>query len=466
MPGEIPGGEWFVELGVATILPDDFLEYRVEILLDDGPVGEPFVCPEKEDVTLSDEARWYKGDLHCHSTHSDGSRPMEEVFDYAGSIGLDFIALTDHNGLSHWLYLGEMQAHYPDLLLLYGMELTTYRGHANVFNLSRAVDYHGTTEGYDVNQVIEDIHADGGYFSPNHPTQPWFPIDESYMGWGWAYPETDWSLIDFFEVVNGPSIVNDTIPNLLNTLAILWWDRLLGEGYRITAIGGSDDHKAGLGSGPIYAPIGIPTNAVYAEALSPQGIFGAIKAGHVFIMAEGPDGPEVYFTARSSWGDEVIVGDSIIGDELTFRVEIRGGTGCTLRLWKDGLPALGHGAIEVTEDPFVYTFDDEPRRPGRIWAELKRDGMLSALTNPIHYSPGMCGAVVFPARAESSPAAVTVLLTPLLFSLIFRRRLTRPGRHEGRKIAWNLRKQVKFSNITSGSSSSLPIRTTSSPMQG
>ena len=423
LPGVIPPGEWAVELGLGLIHPDMVMSYTVEVELRDDPVGEPFVRPEREDVVLSGEARWYLGDLHCHSTHSDGAYPMEEVFDYAESVGLDFIALTDHNGFSHWMELPEMQARFPDLLLLYGEEMTSYRGHGNVYNIDRPVDYHGTAPDFDLNAVLRGVRDDGGYVSPNHPSQPFVPLGETYIGWGWAYPETDWDLVSFFEVVNGPSAIDGSIPNVLNTLAILWWENLLDGGHRITAIGGSDDHAAGRGSGPIYAPIGVPTTAVYARELSPGGLFEAIEAGRVTILAEGPDGPWVDFTAQAG-GEIAMVGDTVTGDKITFRVEVTGGTGRTLTLWNNGSPWLLHGSIPVDADPFVLTVTVTPFKEGRLRVELKDGPFLSAMTNPIYFRPaaGVC-TVAKTSSGASRPALSlsTLSLALLLFALAGRR---------------------------------------------
>ena len=40
--------------------------------------------------------RFFKGNLHCHSTRSDGARPPAEVCTLYREAGYDFIALTDH----------------------------------------------------------------------------------------------------------------------------------------------------------------------------------------------------------------------------------------------------------------------------------------------------------------------------------------------------------------------------------
>ncbi len=40
------------------------------------------------------------GDLHCHSRHSDGSATVESIVSYAVRLGLDYVALTDHDTMA------------------------------------------------------------------------------------------------------------------------------------------------------------------------------------------------------------------------------------------------------------------------------------------------------------------------------------------------------------------------------
>lgn len=39
-----------------------------------------------------------KGDLHCHSTWSDGKHPIEELAEYTQKMGYEYLAITDHSG--------------------------------------------------------------------------------------------------------------------------------------------------------------------------------------------------------------------------------------------------------------------------------------------------------------------------------------------------------------------------------
>ena len=59
--------------------------------------------------------KWYKGNLHTHSTNSDGRLSPEEVIGLYREEGYDFLALTDH-----W-FMGEERQE-ENFLLLSGAE--------------------------------------------------------------------------------------------------------------------------------------------------------------------------------------------------------------------------------------------------------------------------------------------------------------------------------------------------------
>lgn len=64
------------------------------------------------------------GDLHCHSTMSDGSTPVDQVVEYAIQAGLNFISLTDHDtmaGVERAVNLGKRKG----IRVIPGMEITT-----------------------------------------------------------------------------------------------------------------------------------------------------------------------------------------------------------------------------------------------------------------------------------------------------------------------------------------------------
>jgi len=65
--------------------------------------------------------------------------------------------------------------------------------------------------------------------------------------------DTDWRKVAGLELITGSYLfgVGGFVPQ-----AVTMWDGLLDQGFRIAAIGGSDDHTAGRNEGPTGSPIG------------------------------------------------------------------------------------------------------------------------------------------------------------------------------------------------------------------
>lgn len=77
-----------------------------------------------------------KGDLHMHSTWSDGRNTLEEMVEACETRGYDYMAITDHSkalamveGLDaeklkrQWVEIDEVQSSHPDIRILKGMEV-------------------------------------------------------------------------------------------------------------------------------------------------------------------------------------------------------------------------------------------------------------------------------------------------------------------------------------------------------
>lgn len=76
-----------------------------------------------------------RADLHCHSTHSDGSYTPRELISLAKEIGLTALAITDHDAISSFDEVVE-----PEIALLSGVELSTTQGTTQVHVLGYAFD--------------------------------------------------------------------------------------------------------------------------------------------------------------------------------------------------------------------------------------------------------------------------------------------------------------------------------------
>src|SRR6185295_4151377 len=340
--GPVQPGEWTVIFGCSKI-DDPVVRYRVNIDLEidptavDEPAGAPRTPDRPGDPAGGDSpagGRWYRGDLHAHSEHSDGANSVEEIVEYTRRAGLDYFALTDHNTISHWDELARLNDRAP--LLIAGEEITMYGGHANVWGLDDWIDFRGSDD-EKVRQLIENANSRGSMFSINHPDSP-IP---------WKHPEV--RSYQAVEVWNAPW-------RWFNEPALLRWDDRLKRGERMVAVGGSDSHcvppaEMKQPNGP-----GEPCTWVFIDGpLTQRAVLDAVERGHVFI-SEAPNGPFIELRADVD-GDgnfETLPGDRIEASPATpvrFHVKYRGPDGKHIRFFsKQGL------VKELTPD--VEEFDD------------------------------------------------------------------------------------------------------------
>ena len=121
IPGPLDAGEWNVFLG-ARILNSDVMPYWVHVSVDsDSSAGVEDRGGLKTPAYENDRAtsvplpasdrekpgRWYRGDFHSHTIHSDGYSTIDEYAAHAKQRNLDFLAITDHNTWSHYPEIAE-----------------------------------------------------------------------------------------------------------------------------------------------------------------------------------------------------------------------------------------------------------------------------------------------------------------------------------------------------------------------
>src|SRR4030042_1313920 len=82
-----------------------------------------------------------KADLHLHTTASDGRLAPKELVSLAVKVGLDVIAITDHDtigGIAPALAAAEA---FPSLTVIPGVEINTDVPHGEVHILGYFIDY-------------------------------------------------------------------------------------------------------------------------------------------------------------------------------------------------------------------------------------------------------------------------------------------------------------------------------------
>src|SRR6202000_777052 len=153
LPGPIPPGKWKLLLGIPSIREGVGSEFTANIYFA-RPTESPIVSTFSQ-TPLRIGSGWYRGDLHMHDAHSDGSClsqsgrkvpcPLYKTVETAAQRGLHFIAISDHNTISQYNDLRELQPYFDQMLLIPAREITTFEGHANVWGTTQFIDFRLTS---------------------------------------------------------------------------------------------------------------------------------------------------------------------------------------------------------------------------------------------------------------------------------------------------------------------------------
>ena len=370
LAGLLPAGRWHILLGLYKIAPQG-CRYRVSIQIQTRPEGEGQVL-DLPHVSAGDLPRsspmasfapWLRGELHCHTWHSDGDGSAADLVALARLRGLDFLAVTDHNNIAQQRELAQVAD--PGLILIRGMEVTTYKGHFNVWGITDWVDFRVQSP-QEMQDALRFAAEQGGLTSIGHP-KPFGP--------DWDYPEVTHA--HCVEVWNGPW-------TLLNQIALDFWSNLIASGRQAPAVGGSDYHAQAQQP---ELNLGIPTTWAYVpgalEAVDAAAILQAVRAGHV-SLSDAPDGP--FLDLRAGLDYTVMAGDRLSPvppGKIPMQVRCLRGAGCQLTLINQQGSLFDF--VLAQEDQLVQV-ELLPGKSRYIRAELRAaDETLRAMTNPIYF---------------------------------------------------------------------------------
>jgi hypothetical protein len=383
VPGPIKPGTWRVVVGKAKVVASPAV-YHVEIDFRTAPTLTPVPRkPYQVAAPRKTEVRYYAGDFHVHSRESTDAKPtLEANIALAKSQGLDFIEMSDHNTITQMDFFDDLQAQEPAFLLIPGIEFTTYMGHANAIGATKWVDHKIGQPGVTIEAAADQINAQGAILSINHPV---LDIGDLCIGCAWKH-QLDPTKVGGVEIGTGGLSKGAA---LFSAKAIAFWDAILDKGIKIPAMGGSDDHRAGVSDGNVESPIGSPTTLVRATELSVTGIMAGVRKGATVVKLEGPSDPmcELEAAVAKGGGDAIAYpGDTIGVRSIVLRAKVSGGVAGEshqVRLVKNGVP-FGD-AVDVTGDPFVFeTIVPAPAAGEDRWrAEVLLEGAPLTVTSHV-----------------------------------------------------------------------------------
>ncbi len=200
-------------------------------------------------------AHTYRGQLHAHTTNSDGHQPPKEFVTAYKNAGYDFMAITDHDHATP-------DPGVPGILFLHGMENEDGCHHENRINR------HAVAAGAPHPQLlVDEANGEGSFVQINHPD------------WPGKYPSNPcWSDKDLLamhgydavEVWNA-SDISDGDPNAETRI-----DFLLSHGKRtyLTAVDDCHDVR--------YSYCLTSSVMVSADALTQDDILANLKSGNFY----------------------------------------------------------------------------------------------------------------------------------------------------------------------------------------
>ncbi|HUU42843.1 MAG TPA: CehA/McbA family metallohydrolase [Planctomycetota bacterium] len=226
---------------------------------------------------FTDKGTWLRGNLHVHTSRSDGrADPQETVARYA-SLGHDFLGLSDHDVYSVGDGLDPC-----GMLLLPGNEVSANGPHLLDVGAKRKVEPHP-----DRQVVIDAINATSGFAVLCHPS------------WMEEWNHYTFEMLMRFRDYVGIEIYNGLVLDQAGChLATDKWDRLLSAGRLVWGFANDDAHR------PEQA--GRAWNVVRAAERTPEAILEALRTGAFYastgveIDAITADGAELHVVAPNA----------------------------------------------------------------------------------------------------------------------------------------------------------------------
>ncbi len=197
---------------------------------------------------------WLRGNLHAHTTASDGRSPIQDVINKYADHGYHFLMISDHDIVTKAADYTKIDPR--GLILIPGNEVTRHGPHLLHVGAAALIE---PVE--DRQQVIDQINQDGGFAIINHPN------------WLVDFNHCSFEHLARWQNYLGLEIFNATIGRLDGSpYATDKWDRLLSAGRRIWGFANDDSHL-------ITEDVAVGWNMVYTSDSSVAGIIAAFRRG-------------------------------------------------------------------------------------------------------------------------------------------------------------------------------------------
>ncbi len=344
------------------------------------------------------------GNLHSHSSYSDGLETPAQAYDYArftAQTPLDFLAVVDHNhsgaGMQLSSYaLGAAQAAAAnsdgDFVAIWGQEwgIIATGGHANVFEAPTLFgwepgnhdvfvaqgDYTGLYTAYRANPpvgyppFIEWCHPSSGDFN------------------SYAVTEDSKAVVSLMALITGPAFSTSTTESEVGSTTgneILFQDALR-KGHRVSPAGDQDNHNANWGASTETRTVALGAGLTKSEVMGALAVGRAYASqDHNAVVKFSADGRPMGSAWTQAAGVEIAVEvtDPDLGDAVSQIDLFRGITGASNAV----LVASNDGSSKFAWREHKV-FPDETE--AHYYLRIKMNDNANIWTGPIYvtYGPG------------------------------------------------------------------------------
>jgi hypothetical protein len=295
---------------------------------------------------------FYRGNLHTHSTLSDGALEPQQVINAYKNAGYDFMCLSDHFwGKFDWPVADTHNLRSNGFTTIIGAELhapkTSVGELWHILANGLPLDFAPCADDEDAIALARRAADTGAFVTIAHPAWSQLTIEDGRALMGIAHAVETYN--------HGCAAENDRADGFY------LFDQLLSEGNRLTSIATDDahfrDHDFDAFGGWVH---------VKAESLEPDAVLAALKAGDFYSST----GPQIY--AVEAEGREITIECSPVD-----AISINGGTSRTVS-------HTGRNLTRMTLDLAKLNNDWHTCPPSKWLRIIIRDKYgKSAWTNPI-----------------------------------------------------------------------------------
>jgi len=313
----------------------------------------------------------YFGNLHSHTSYSDGEGTPEEAFSWARDLGLDFYAITDHAEQmsdKEWADTGERADEFYEpgsFVAMRGFEWSQpMAGHMNVLGTD---DFTGAIKTPTLKGIYRWIDERDALAQFNHPGRKEGPFVEDFNDLEFEDSVSD----NIVSIETGNKGTGNNDGEYYE-----YYPKALQNGWTLGPADNWDNHK--LGGNP-------HRTAIIAEDLTREALYEALASRRIYSTDDS--NLRVIFRCNGEW-----MGSEVQGDQLSFdvvveddepieRLEILNERGdVVLSMEADGNSVEWRPELEAKDRAYylrVFEIDtngDEPEAPG---------GLQIAVTAPV-----------------------------------------------------------------------------------